>query len=179
MTNDEFKACPPASKERFLLARIDKARALLLACRDAPEAKQVADMAKAAEVFARRQKSREARLYAHAVYVDAVACMGGFLERTEKHGGGRPTKTGTKPVPVSTLKEYGISKNESSFAQLVWRAAREAPELFEKVRDDRASLEAIRNHFRNGGQTPRRIRFAPFDGFGGELSPLIARRRNH
>jgi hypothetical protein len=157
-----------------LLARIDKARALLLTCRDAPEAKVVANMAKAAEVFARRQKSKEARLYAHAVYVDAVACEGGFLERAQKNSGGRPTKTGTDSVPVSTLRQYGISKNESSLAQLVSRARREAPELFADVRDDRAPLEAIRNHFGRSGQRRRRIRFSAFDDFGGELTPVAA-----
>jgi hypothetical protein len=47
-------------------------------------------MAKAAEVFARRQKSREAKEYAHAVYVDALACEGEFLAAEPMNKGGNP-----------------------------------------------------------------------------------------
>ena len=57
----------------LLLARLDKARQYLAACRDAPQAKRLADMAKAAEVFARRQKSKEARLHAHGVWNEEMA----------------------------------------------------------------------------------------------------------
>ena len=160
---------PHSDHERWL-ARINTANVALFACQNALQAKQIADVAKGVEVIARRQKAGEVRLRAHAVYVDAVAYMGRFLERAEKHSGGRPTKTGT--VPVSTLREYGITKNESSLAQLVSRAEREEPEPFAKVRDDREPLQAIRAHFRNGGR--RRIRFTAFDDFGGESTPVAA-----
>src|SRR5262245_17606768 len=108
MSDSETKPTSDQETPSWLLARIDKARALLLTCRDAAQAKEVAYMAKAAEVFARRQKSHEARSYAHAVYVDALACEGRFLERAQKNSGGRPRKTGPNRGSVSTLRQYGI-----------------------------------------------------------------------
>ena len=113
-----------------------------MAARDAISAKKVADLAKAAEVFATRQKSDEARGYAHQIYVEALRLEGDYLSAAEKAKGtaglGRP-KIGAAPreVPKSapTLKEQHIPFKQSVLAQAVSKAAREAPAVFEAVKD--------------------------------------------
>jgi hypothetical protein len=132
----------------LILARVDRARLALLEARDAISAKKVADLAKAAEVFATRQKSEEARGYAHEIYVEALRLEGAYLEEVEKNKGGRPAKTSSPRVLVSvpTLKEQEIPRRQSVLAQSVSKAAREAPEVFEAVRSG-AKLATIRRHF--------------------------------
>ena len=135
-----------------VIARVDKARQLLAEARDAGQAKQVADIAHAAEVFARRQKlSQDAIDYATAIRVDATAMMGEFLKRVEKAKGGQPYQqksTGYKPEPVETLADNGISKRESSDAQLLATAREKRPELFEAVRAGKKKISHVRVELR-------------------------------
>jgi hypothetical protein len=67
----------------LIVLKVDKARALLAEARDAKDAKKVADLARAAEVYARRQKlSEEAIAYATAVKVDTMTLMGRLLRES-------------------------------------------------------------------------------------------------
>ena len=85
----------------LIVAKVDKARLLLAECKNAPEAKRIADMAHAAEIYAKRQKlSEESIAYAHAVMIDAQTMLGEFLARQPMNQGAIPGKTGTKGKPV-------------------------------------------------------------------------------
>src|SRR5262245_3579595 len=119
----------------LIVARVDKARLLLAEARDATEAKQVADLARAAEVYAQRQRlSEEAIAYATAVKVDALTLMGEFLKAGPKNNG-RPGpgrgKAGSPAAPAfhqpPTLAELGIRKRESADAQALARLKEQAP----------------------------------------------------
>lgn len=123
----------------IIIAKVDQARMLLAQARDAGEAKHVADLAKAAEVYSKRQKlSEEAIAYATAVKVDAMTLMGEMLATAPKQAGAR----GVGPIGVPkensnqppTLADNGISKKESSDAQALAAIKKQAPELHEQVR---------------------------------------------
>lgn len=132
--------------EDLIVARVDKARALLALASGPGEAKKIADMARAAEVYARRQRlSEEAIGYAVAVKVDAMTLLGEFLEGAEKNKGACGSRvTGTKREPVkdtrATLAEVGVTKRESSESQKLARMKREAPEKHAAVREGKVSV---------------------------------------
>lgn len=137
------------NSQSMVLARVDKARLALIEARDAISAKRVADMARAAEVFATKQKSEEARGYAHEIYVEALRLEGDYLRNGEKHRGGRPAKTGRQQQPVlpQTLEEQHISKDESVLAQAVSEAAEKAPQVYEEAKRG-GSVSRIKQHFK-------------------------------
>ncbi len=164
----------------MIVMKLDSARLLLAEARDAGDAKKVADMARAAEVYARRQKlSEEAINYANAVKVDAMTMLGEFLKETPKNTG-RPgpgrgksgVKPGTAGVPgftkpeivipgeptdaePPTLAEIGISKNESSAAQALADLKKTDPKLHEQVRDGKTTVTAARREAGKGkGKKP-------------------------
>jgi len=139
-----------------ILARVDRARLALMEAKTAIEAKKVADMAKAAEVFATRQKSAQIKEYAHSVYVDALRLEGEFLEAQPKQNGSRGIGKSGVLAADPTLKDQGISKNESSLAQRVSKAARECPELVDKCRNGKAKLTDIARHFKKAEHRKRR-----------------------
>jgi site-specific DNA-methyltransferase (adenine-specific) len=133
-----------------VIAKVDRARQLLAEARDAGQAKQIADIARAAEVFARRQRlSEEAIEYATAVKIDARTMMGEFLKQAPKNQGANGSKvTGSKREPVKdqtpTLADAGISKRESSDAQLLATAKEESPKLYEEVRAGKKKVSHVR-----------------------------------
>jgi hypothetical protein len=89
------------SSQDLIVVKVDKARVLLAEARDANDAKKVADLARAAEVYAKRQKlSDEAIAYATAVKVDALTLMEEFLKDAPKNEGARGI--GTSAVPKRT-----------------------------------------------------------------------------
>ncbi len=127
----------------LIVVKVDRARALLAEARDAVDAKQVADLALAAEVYAKRQKlSEEAIGYATAVKVDALTMMGEFLKVTPKAPPGRPLKNGSRVEPISppTLAETGISKKASASAQALADLKVKAPDVHEAVRTGKKSV---------------------------------------
>src|SRR5208283_599683 len=116
----------------------------LAEARDAVSAKQVADLAHAAEIYAKRQKfSDEAIDSARAVKVDALRLLGEFLQRAEKNLGarGNPGGQGAKIVQSQngtaqpTLGSAGIGKKESAQSQQLARLAKAKPAVFEEVRN--------------------------------------------
>ncbi len=130
----------------LVLSRLDKAEVLLLQCTDALSAKRVADMAKAAEVFATKQKSDVHKSLAHQLWVDALRLEGEFLACQPKNVGGQPThkRNSTRSTKEQVEK---IPRKESATAQMVNRAAKSEPELFGRVRSGKAKLNDIRRHF--------------------------------
>jgi hypothetical protein len=107
-----------------VLSRLEPAVAALAAARDASDAKTVVDMARAAEVYARRQRlGKEAIMYAIGIQVDALTVMGGFLKGPKNKGA---RGIGTSAVPKGdhtppTLAELGITKKESTTCQTLYR----------------------------------------------------------
>ncbi|HJZ58140.1 MAG TPA: hypothetical protein VKE74_24575 [Gemmataceae bacterium] len=124
---------------------MDKARLLLAEVRDATDAKKVADLAHAAEVYARRQKlGEECVAYAREVVVDAMTLMGEMLKQTPKATAGRPPEIGSCREPISkppTLADHGISKKESSEAQVLATVKETNPELHAHRLDDRGGID--------------------------------------
>jgi hypothetical protein len=117
----------------------------------------VADVARAAEVYARRQKlSADAIAYATAVKVDALTLMGEFLKAVPKQDGGDAQRTrfqkGTESPPPPTLAEIGIDKRESSDAQALATIRAEDPDLHEEVRAGKKTVAKARAEARR----PRR-----------------------
>jgi site-specific DNA-methyltransferase (adenine-specific) len=129
----------------LIVNRLNGAVRLLAEASNAREAKVVADLARAAEIYAQRQKlGDEAIAHATTIKVDALTQMGEFLRRSPKNHGtngqlrGREASGGRSVQPpedsAPTLAEAGISKQESSSAQALAAIKEEDPELHEKVR---------------------------------------------
>lgn len=132
--------------------------------RDAPSAKRVADLARAAAVFARRQKlGREAIANARGVEVEALTVMARFYQSGEKNRGGQGRAgggtCGSKKEPqVSappTLPELGIGKKESAEGKALLTLETESPDLYAKVRANemttaRARQEKARREYEEG-----------------------------
>jgi site-specific DNA-methyltransferase (adenine-specific) len=128
-------------------SKIQDARRLLAEVRDIPSAKQVVDMAHAAEVYSRRQKlSREAVNDAHAIMVDAQLLLGKMLQEMPKNKGlnGSVVVTGSKREPVKdatpTLADAGLTKKDSARAQKVARIAAAGNGLFEELRSNQKTV---------------------------------------
>lgn len=149
----------------LIVLKVDRARALLAEAGNATDAKRVADLALAAEIYARRQKlSEEAIAYATAVKVDAMTLMGEFLKEAEKNTGaadGTPGpgrgKRGAEAEPrfsaPPTLADLGISKKESSAAQALAAIKEEAPDLHEAARTGTIPVsKAAEEHRRRKGK---------------------------
>jgi site-specific DNA-methyltransferase (adenine-specific) len=131
------------------IAKLDKARTLLAEVRDAKDAKRVADLAKAVETYARRQRlSEDAIEYATAIKIDAMTLLGEMLRETPKNQGSIPGKTGARGRPVldpsPKLSDHGISKRESVDAQALANVKKTAPELHAKIRAGKASIAKAR-----------------------------------
>jgi len=162
------------SREGYQVGCGGGVRAPALETGDAPpQAKQVADIAHAAEVYARRQKlSEEAIEYAHAVKIDALTLMGEFLKGSPKNkgraGSGRPKigdtsqvspkPGGGKPGPgrgkkgekANTQSELafglpnGVSAKESSDAQALADLKVQDPKRHEEVRAGKLTVSQAR-----------------------------------
>lgn len=109
------------SELELTLAKLDQARSLIAECRAIPDAKRLADVAKAAEVYARQaQLGEELEQYAREVRFRAERRIGEFLVESPKNPGVRGRFAGgsnENRLEVPTLKELGIDKKLSSRAQ--------------------------------------------------------------
>src|SRR5262245_6990223 len=164
----------------IIAAKLEPAVQLLSQARDARQAKQVADLAHAAEVYARRQKlSEDAITYATAVKVDAMTLMGEFLRVSPKNtgtaGNGRPRLGGSPRVPPklrpATLAEVGIGKKESAEVQALADIKTADPDLHERARQGKVPVsrvvQAVRRNkrlARKRTQLAERARAAPVNG---------------
>lgn len=149
-----------------ILAKLGRARALLAEARDATDAKKVADLARAAEVYARRQKlSQEAIDYAHAVKVDAMTLMGEFLKAKPPNPGARGSagpgrgKRGAKTEPrfaATTLADLGIGKKESAAAQVLFDLKKKHAALHEQVRRGDKTVTQVKRGLKDAARDGRR-----------------------
>src|SRR5262245_41618463 len=152
---------PPETALVAYDADLDNARRLLARCSNAPEAKRVADLARAAEVYARRQKlGEEAVGYATAVKVDALTLLGEFLKANPPVVGARgspgpgrgkrSSKVELRFPSGSTLADHGIDKKESMEAQALAELKEKDPATHEQVRARKLSVRAatfkVRRH---------------------------------
>uniref|UniRef100_A0A6M3K0V0 Putative methyltransferase n=1 Tax=viral metagenome TaxID=1070528 RepID=A0A6M3K0V0_9ZZZZ len=107
------------------LMQLDIARTALIHAKSLQEIKQIIDIAKAAELYAKEAGlARENVEYATEIKIEAERKLGQTLMETPKSDGssrGRTSKLGGKrfvpPNSPKTLKELGISKNLSSRSQ--------------------------------------------------------------
>lgn len=164
-----------------VIARVDRARQLLAEARDAGQAKQIADLARAAEIFARRQRlSEEAIEYATAVKIDAMTMMGEFLKEAPKNEGAKGSGSNQyKQVVRSqnetappTLSDAGISKRESSDAQLLATVKDQSPELYAEVRSGQKKVSHLRAEMKRAGPTAKPPQRKP-DPINPDVTALI------
>ena len=131
----------------LILNRLGDARTLLAQAKDAISAKQVVDLAHAAEIYAKRQKlSQESIDYAHEIQIDALKLMGEYLKLAPKADGGDAQRTrfhkSTESPP--TYASAGIDKKQAADAQFLADVAQTAPELYEQVKSGDASISEAR-----------------------------------
>jgi len=133
------------------LEKLREATHMLAEVRTAQDAKRLMDMAAAAQYYAEKAKlGQEAIDYAHSIHIDAMRLLGGFLKTEPKATGGQPYQkaTGTQREPVEpatpTLAELGLSKKESSAAQLLDTIAAEQPEEFAAIRSGDKTVTEVR-----------------------------------
>lgn len=126
------------------LAKLERAAQLLAEVRTLPDAKHVISLAAAAETYAREAKlGREAENSAMEVRLKAERKMGEMLATSVKAKGGRPTKTGSAPAPVSRLADLGITKKQSVRAQAIAAVPkRDFDARLRRVRDESEKLSA-------------------------------------
>jgi N6-adenosine-specific RNA methylase IME4 len=134
----------------LVVAKLEPACRMLVEARDAQAAKRVADLARAAEIYAQRQKlGEEAERYAHAVLIDAMTLMGEYLkEPGAKQTGGDAQRTrfqkSTESPPPPTLASLGIGKKSSANGQALVEIQNKAPELYAKVRSGDLTIPRAR-----------------------------------
>ncbi len=118
----------PATLTRFQV-RVRANRPGLAEVRDAKDPKKLMDLASAAEHYARKARLGEESIqYAHEIKVDAETLLGEFLAAdTKRAKKGRPGKCSTEEH-LSTLPKLGLSRKESSEAQLLVKLKADAPE---------------------------------------------------
>lgn len=139
----------------FVLARLDPARRLLAEATNASEAKHVADLAHAAEVYAKRAKlGAEAIQYAHEIKLDAERLLGEFLKSTPKAKG--ELRRGTQQEPrdeTPRLSDLGLTKKESARSQFL---ASIPEQDFSAIKRGEVDLEGVRRREKERQRETRR-----------------------
>jgi hypothetical protein len=173
----------------LIVSRLSGALALLAQAKDATDAKHVADLARAVEVYARRQElGDEAIAYATAIKVDAMTLMGEFLKAAPKNKGtageGRPRKGGPKREPpkngAATQEElFGKGgKKVASTAQALATIKAEDPALHEEVRGGQVSPEQacheLRRRRRQQAKEAAEAEYQAAQAAGGDVQVTIA-----
>lgn len=126
------------------IAKLDRARQLLAEVRTIDDAKNLADIAAAAELFARKQKlALDAQNDAAEIRIRAERKIGEFLREAELSKGGRPTKeTGRVARPViPTLSTLKLTKDQSARAQKLAKVP--APQFEARLKTARADTERL------------------------------------
>ena len=115
------------------LAKLDRARILLLEASTLPEIKQIRDMAKAAEVYAKAaHMSREAVNYAGEIKLLADRKAGELLKQLERSQPGAK-KIGSRAEPISDYRRVLDENKTSKTTAHTWQKLADIPEA--KVRD--------------------------------------------
>jgi N6-adenosine-specific RNA methylase IME4 len=142
------------------LATLSRATRMLAEVSSASEAKQVMDIASAAEHYARKhQLGEQAIAHAHAIKIDAQGMLGQFLAEMQKHPPGRQPHIGPTDGPISeplTIEELGLTKNLSADSQLLARIKEEQPEAFDEIRNQEKSLVQLKRELKEQQREERR-----------------------
>lgn len=129
-----------------VIASMTRASYALAEAVSVSQTKTIIDVARAAEIYAKRQHLSESAInQATSVKVEAMRKLGEILRDTPKASGtagvGRPKIGGTKKEPpksdTPTLDELGLSKKESAVAQ---KLASLSDEAFEQVRSGSVTI---------------------------------------
>lgn len=129
----------PALQRDTVIIRLEAARTALAEAKSIQQTKAIADVAAAAEIYAKRQKlGEEAIDYAHAVKIEALRRLGELLKDTPKSKA-RFDGTGKEPSKndALTLADMGLDKKTSSIAQ---KLATLPAKDFEEVREGHKSI---------------------------------------
>jgi hypothetical protein len=97
-------------KQDLVLVKLDTARTALAEAKTIQETKKILDVAKSAEIYARRQKlGKEAEDYAACIVLEALRQLGNMLKETPRNIGAKGILpiTGSKRVPVMDLQNGG------------------------------------------------------------------------
>ena len=128
-----------------VVASMCRARLALSEAKNIQQTKVVVDAAKAAEIYARRQKlGDEASDLAISIKVEALRKLGEMLAATPRNDGakgiGKSAVTHGNRTP--TLEDIGLSKRESAVAQ---KLASLPEEEFQQVRDGHLTINKALN----------------------------------
>lgn len=129
---------PARVREDSVVVSLMQARTALAAASTIQQAKAIADVAAAAEIYAQRQHlGEEAERMAASIKVEALRKLGEMLKETPKATGAKGIGTSAVPNGNHTLSDLGLSKKESMVAQ---KLAGLSDEQFEQVRDGHVSV---------------------------------------
>ena len=148
-------------KADLMVVQLDRARTALAEAKTIGETKKIADMAHAAQIYARRQAlGEEAMAYALAIKVEAMRKLGEMLQATPKAlpGPAAKDKNGDRShyrTDLPTLAELGITKNTSAMAQ---QLAALPAEQFEQVKDGSNSLAEALKYIRQEKVRDERVK---------------------
>lgn len=130
----------PALRNDTVIVRLEAARTALAEAKTIQQSKAIADVAAAAEIYARRQKlGEEAIDFAHAIKIEALRKLGEMLKDTPKNAGSRGVGKSGVPLENPTLQELGLDKKTSSIAQ---KLANLPEKAFEEVKEGHKSIGA-------------------------------------
>jgi hypothetical protein len=118
----------------FVLAKIDKARQLLAEAKTVQEAKQIADVAEAARVYAKRVEASIITVnHAAEIKIRAERLLGEMLAQTPKNTGAKGIGKSVLPLGKRTpkLDSVGISHKQSARSQKL--ASIPAPQFEETI----------------------------------------------
>lgn len=129
----------PALRNDTVIVRLEAARTALAEAKTIQQSKSIADVAAAAEIYARRQKlGEEAIDFAHSVKIEALRKLGEILKQTPK---AKARFDGTSKEPSrnghDTLADLGVDKKTSSMAQ---KLAELPAKEFEEVKEGHKSI---------------------------------------
>ncbi len=129
-----------------VIASMTRASHALAEAVSVSQTKTIIDVARAAEIYAKRQHLSESAIsQATSVKVEAMRKLGEILKATPKNqgakglsgGGTRGTKKEPRVEDAPTLEELGLSKKESAVAQQLASLSEEA---FEQVREGSVTI---------------------------------------
>lgn len=133
MTNETL----PALRNDSVIVRLEAARTALSEAKTIQQSKAIADVAAAAEIYARRQKlGEEAIDFAHAVKIEALRKLGELLKNGKDRGeiAGQGDRKGSGK---EHLTDIGIDRKTSSMAQ---KLAKLPEKEFEEVKEGHKSI---------------------------------------
>ena len=128
------------------LIKIEQANRLLAECKTIQEAKQIIDVAKAAEIYAKRAKlSQDTIKKATDLKLTAERLLGQMLQNTERAKGAAEKRCTPEEHRQPTLKELNITRKESSQAQML---ADLPEEKFEDLKTGKKTITKVQRELR-------------------------------